>query len=61
MSEKIVLFRPKNLGWILIPPFNSNFFSQNDWIFSLGALKEKLSHFDLKSRVEFLFRQWLKF
>ena len=29
--------------------------------FSLGALSEKLSHFDLKSLVEFQFHQWLNF
>ena len=28
---------------------------------SRGALSEKLSHFDLKSLVEFKFRQWLSF
>ena len=33
----------------------------NDSIFSLGKLREKLSHFDIKSWVKFLFRQWLNF
>ena len=30
-------------------------------MFSIGALREKLSHFDLKSWVEFWFHQWLNF
>ena len=32
-----------------------NFLGQNDSILSLGALREKLSHFDLKSWVKFFF------
>ena len=39
------------------------FRSKWKWLifFSLGALNEKLSHFNLKSLVKFLFRQWLIF
>ena len=54
-----VFSRPlMKVGRIIVPPVTySTFKVKMTQIFSLGALREKLSHFDLKSRVKFLFRQ----
>ena len=51
-TEKIESFWPKKLGQILVPPVTTSL-GENDSIFSIGALREKLSHFDLKSWVKF--------
>ena len=59
-ERKIESFWPKKFGQIFVPPVTQLFISK--WlIFSLGALSEKLSHFDLNSWVKFLFRKWLNF
>ena len=51
-ETKIELFWSKKLGQILVPPVTQLFRSK--WLnFSIGALREKLSHFDLKSWVKF--------
>ena len=48
------------LGKILVRPVTT-YLGQNDLFFSIDALREKLSHFDLKSWVKFLLRQRLNF
>ena len=71
--ENIEYFWPKKLGQILVPPvtqlLGSNFSSASDSTLRVKMIQfflsvnwaKKLSHFDLKSWVEFYFRQWLNF
>ena len=47
-DRKIESFWPKKLGRILIPPV-TQLYKSNDSIISLGALREKMSLFNLKS------------
>ena len=57
-SEKIESFWPKKLGRISIPPVTQPFKSKWLNFFSRCTERKKLSHFDLKSWVEFWFRKW---
>ena len=59
-EQKIESFSPKNLGQILVLPVFH--FFRSKWLIFLSVHDaKKLSHFDLKIWVKFLFCQWLNF
>ena len=52
----LIFIQRHRLNYFNLNYFSSasdNFLGENDSIFSIGALREKLSHFDLKSWVKF--------